>query len=222
MHKILHSSDLHSNLDLLLMAMQDDWELLVDTGDALPNYRQCQRPMGLQRDYDKELRLQQTWFDNSYAERLIEGLRGRPVIGIAGNHDTEAFTDFLKWRGYKHVKTLRCGEPHVINGIKFAGHRGVPYLSQWYGYFHNSDLEHMSQQCLQLDPDVFVTHGPPQGVLSHLQIWGTPGLEEQVRLSTAKYHLFGHIHEQGGRSLTRDGVTYINGACHVIEHELEL
>lgn len=73
------------------------------------------------------------------------------------------------------------------------------------------------------DIDILVTHCPPYGILDYCSIGrvGSRSLFNKVRDSNIKLHVFGHIHENGGRihELTRteglfqgSSVTFVNAA----------
>jgi Icc-related predicted phosphoesterase len=65
------------------------------------------------------------------------------------------------------------------------------------------------------DASFLVAHGPPAGILdknSSGESCGTPGLFEWACNNGISHILCGHIHEQGGKYETHDGITVINAA----------
>ncbi|KNC47310.1 Ser/Thr protein phosphatase [Thecamonas trahens ATCC 50062] len=90
------------------------------------------------------------------------------------------------------------------------------------------------------DVDVIVTHMPPAGILdlasngrsgsdyecrvcgkvhpAWRRHWGDAALRERVLASSARLHLFGHVHQYGAHSEVRDGTTFVNAAFDMIPH----
>lgn len=73
--------------------------------------------------------------------------------------------------------------------------------------------------------DILVTHGPPQGVLDAVGRGVHAGCERllsRVQQVRPRYHFFGHIHEQGGKSVVSgDGTTFANAAQKVLVFDIE-
>ena len=61
------------------------------------------------------------------------------------------------------------------------------------------------------DTDFLVTHFPPEGVLDDGR--GSGLLKEIVTERRPRYHLFGHVHTQGGKRTESGGTTFCNVSC---------
>ncbi len=79
--RILHTSDLHARTSFLLDAMRTTvWDVWVDTGDFFPNRTAGNRQI--------EPAFQTRWAEwPALGPKLVEILRGRPLLSVAGNHD---------------------------------------------------------------------------------------------------------------------------------------
>jgi hypothetical protein len=56
--------------------------------------------------------------------------------------------------------------------------------------------------------DFLITHGPAEGHLDNKA--GCQVLKKMIEESKPKHHIFGHIHEEGGKTETTDKTTYYN------------
>lgn len=73
--------------------------------------------------------------------------------------------------------------------------------------------------------DILITHYPPEGILDeippHSKFNATPYPEHigsqlvlrRVLETKPRYHLFGHVHENGGQTETHQGIKFFNCAC---------
>ena len=61
------------------------------------------------------------------------------------------------------------------------------------------------------DVDFLITHGPAFGYLDEEQ--GCPLLSETILQARPAYHLFGHIHSQGGKTVRNQWTTFCNVSC---------
>ena len=64
------------------------------------------------------------------------------------------------------------------------------------------------------DIDVLITHSPPFGILDKTlrQRTGCKELLKTVREIKPLAHIFGHIHECGGKKLTKEEILFINAS----------
>merc|ERR1712137_759033 len=72
--------------------------------------------------------------------------------------------------------------------------------------------------------DILITHGPPQGVLDDVGRGchvGCAALRRCVRDAKPRFHLFGHIHEEGGQRVEEDGTVFLNAAQHVMQFHVD-
>lgn len=217
--RVLHTSDLHGKYKRLL-AFDEPFDVWVDTGDFFDN--EGRKP---KTDYRInpliETQYQAKWWRwKNLGERISAWLDGRPAITVSGNHDFLRLASLLR---RDHSETYEVTPSGVdVLGLRWSGFREVTQsIGEWMGETPEAGLLQLAEQTVASNPDVVLTHARPSGVfetdwLTHL---GLPGL---VGTSTARWHFFGHEHASGGRVLDRDGVRYVNGACHLQVHELEL
>ncbi|MCA9547748.1 MAG: metallophosphoesterase [Myxococcales bacterium] len=186
--KILHTSDVHGEIDrLCALLSRPDYDLWVDTGDLQPDrWRE-----GARANFDRQ---QAWWADGSVARRLRLALADRPVVLCYGNHDHYEFGGLIDAH---HVGVHQCAE---VLGLRFAGFADTPVIAR--DYFPRqrdpAALATLVRGMVRLAPDVLMTHAPPSGPWSHKPAWGLPGLAEALQTSQGiQAHLCGHIHERG-------------------------
>ncbi len=132
-------------------------------------------------------------------------------IFIGGNHDL--FLEELTLRKLK--KLIPSGIIYLENngteleGIKFWGSPVTPYfLGMAFNEREGREIKKVWSK-IPLDTDVFITHGPPKGILD-----GGMGCEElRLRIDSVrpKVHCFGHVHGQNGIEVIND-TTFINAS----------
>lgn len=215
--RVLHTSDLHGRYKRLL-AIDEPFDVWVDTGDFMPN--EGRKP---KTDYrivpELESQYQAKWWRwKSLGARIAAWLDGRPAVVVSGNHD---FLRLAALLGRDHPATYEVEPGGVeVAGLRWAGFREVTRdIGEWVGETEEPRLLELAAATVASKPDVVLTHARPSGVfetewLNHL---GLPGL---VGATGARWHFFGHEHATGGRVIEREGVRYVNGACHLRIHEL--
>ena len=67
--------------------------------------------------------------------------------------------------------------------------------------------------------DIFVTHGPPKGILDvkNMQSVGSSALKKYVEIKKPKYHLFGHAHHSTG-IYSNGNTIFINNSIVYVAH----
>lgn len=199
--RIGHFSDLHGKLAPLRDA-EETPDVWVCSGDFFPN-----KTRGI-RSIEQEF--QKNWFA---AQDLPALLKGKPLLFVGGNHDYVSLADLLAEVGYPAQNITREGI--VVGGMRFAGFREIPYIAgEWNGETHRNDLSAIAVDLFNNPPDILVTHAPPAGILDNGH---TPGIEALTSLLTysdhnVRVHLFGHIHEDGGRNVEEMGIRFYNSA----------
>ena len=98
---------------------------------------------------------------------------------------------------------------------------GSPYTPKFCGSFQLASEADAARKwsSVPTDLDILLTHGPPEGILDsvgHGQHAGCPQLLHRVQVAEPQYHFFGHIHEEGGKQVTRGNTTFVNAAQHVM------
>jgi Icc-related predicted phosphoesterase len=153
-------------------------------------------------------------FSGSVRTEIKKWLAGRPVISVSGNHDYVSLGRLLQEVGV-YSWDLADG-PFVVGDLVFAGYREIPYLiGEWAGETH--DMQTPVANTMRFDPDVLVTHAPPGGVLDRCPYAkGKCGSSELTTWLTykphkVKLHLFGHVHEDPGRT-EKMGIIFSNAA----------
>ena len=204
--KICHFSDWHGTWQQLPAA-----DLYICTGDMYPD-----DPGGSWSMINsvKSSRHQREW---SASHPLRESL-GNPdaqVICVRGNHD---FTDLTPlFGGPCHELGMNAGGIFVYEDIRISGFRGIPYIGcGWSDELRHPDLVSLVEG-IPDDIDVLVTHGPPAGILDNT--YGCKAMAAYYNKfqysgkNPPKYHLFGHIHEEGGQAETHGTTTFMNSAA---------
>lgn len=131
-------------------------------------------------------------------------------ILISGNHDTKIQNGEYyfnhDWLGYL------CD-----SGTEFCGMKiwGSPWTTEFIGMNPDCKAFTVNYGCdsddwlneywglIPTDTDILITHGPPYGILDE-NIYGihcgSKSLRDKVEIIKPKLHVFGHIHEEGGRT----------------------
>jgi len=142
-------------------------------------------------------------------------------ILIAGNHD--GFIE--KNRGWE-IGLLRNFDYLQDSGLEFEGLKiwGSPWTPTFYNWHFMKDRGEPIKEKWDLIPedvDILITHGPPYGILDHVEISskgdssrraGCMDLMNRIpALKKLKLHVFGHIHEGYGQESIRD-TTFVNAS----------
>ena len=158
------------------------------------------------------------------------------VALIAGNHDrmAESFPDYQVKDMFEVADKIHYIKDEAIelefqNGqkLKIAGTPMQPFFCNWAFNVKDSDkLQFIYDSVVEEDIDILLTHCPPFSILdcSHnpRPQFGTTGEEHlgsielynviKSREKPPRYHVFGHIHGDGGKQITIDKTTYINAS----------
>jgi len=133
----------------------------------------------------------------------------RKIVIIGGNHDNCLQDKSFEWPrdpAWKKDHSYLEDSGTEFEGLKIWG-------SPWTARFPNQNPECMAfaldadelkskWDLIPEDTDILITHSPPYGILDHT--WklrtGCSDLLERVKHINPKLHVFGHIHENGGKS----------------------
>lgn len=139
---------------------------------------------------------------------------------LPGNHDK----GLKKNNGLKELMAAYgIQNPHrnliTINGHTFWGNEVVPYWSALTGKVSPSYITryHVWRKMPE-NLDVLITHCPPRYILDlaargeHL---GCEQLALRIKDAKPRFHVFGHIHEHRGLSVTTSPTTYYN--CSMLD-----
>lgn len=197
-----HFSDLHGDLRALLHAPQQP-DVWVDSGDFFPD----DPTYGYGSPNEQVNHYQRKWF-NGVREEFLERLGGKPLLTLQGNHDDVSLYGLLRHRKYPVFEVTPEGVD--VAGVRWAGFGYTPLQ------LGPELLLRLLHASLAAQPQVLVTHAPPHDVLcGGKPDWGLPCLSATLRSDghRVKLHLFGHVHEDGGRMQeTAWGVRHYNGA----------
>lgn len=212
---IAHASDLHGNYKRKLSSINVP-DLWIISGDFFPNYGRG--PYTNNRiDPDYELNYQLRWWEN-HAAPIMECLRGAPVIWVGGNHDFVSLVPMLSQWAYDGEAYDLSHGPATVHGKVFAGFSEIPYIrGEWVGETHG--FEDIVRNVMEQNPDILVTHAPPAGILDKSG-YGHCGISELTTALTyaphqISHHFFGHVHNDGGKTLQEMGITFVNSAENV-------
>ena len=140
----------------------------------------------------------------------------RHKIFIAGNHDFY-FEHFTR----QQIQNDLPEDCHYLlnSGVNIEGIKiwGSPVTPTFFNWAFNEDRGAPIKKfwdMIPTDTDVLITHGPPGGILDETvsgQQVGCSNLSETVNFIRPKFHLFGHIHEAYGSTIS-GATTFINGS----------
>lgn len=208
--RILHTSDMHGRFkEILYPALEEDFDVWVDTGDWAPNLTRG--------DVDIESTYQVRYFIE-FEKEIVERLNGRPFLSVSGNHDYACLATLMFTAGHKQAHSVNKEPVHMrLNGniLTFAGLREIPYIAgEWNG--EKKDLTPYVVRALSFKPHVLLTHTPPAGIMDK-------GLDDKHIGSTVlanklayekhnvAFNLFGHVHGNKGIE-QHHGITFVNSA----------
>lgn len=191
--KILHISDCQGDLGKFEKACLNESDIVVDSGDLLPNILHDGTNSGSKED---DIRYQEKFLDAN-KHRIIRLLKNRPFIFVQGNHDW-IWLDRLNYDKLYQLNNSSI----TINNYKFYGFPNIPHMKQWNNYTEYTKFGEILNK-IPIDTNILVTHTPPKDILdytNHDQAGhtGIENLREKIRQTKIKLHLFGHVHESNG------------------------
>jgi Icc-related predicted phosphoesterase len=147
----------------------------------------------------------------------------RAVVVIAGNHDFFAErhpADFAYACAAAGLVMLDNNGAEVL-GLKIWGSPVTPWFHDW--AFNRQDrVRNDIWANIPANLDILMTHGAPRGILDLTkrdEVIGDDILLKQVEIVKPAIHVFGHVHECGGKLVHCDGVRYLNCARSVVDVE---
>lgn len=190
--RILHLSDTHGHLPKL----KGEWDLVVHSGDFLPNRSFGNRTI--------EEAFQPHWLEEN-ASKFDPSYWLTPIVIVPGNHDFIDVTPHLRAVGID--ARLLCNGILDIGGVGFYGSPWTPTFFDWNWMCGPFEMEHHLSPAVELMEqsavDVFVSHGPMYGVLDRNRDGERCGCKVLRRTMQNVRHppkllLHGHIHESAG------------------------
>jgi len=188
LYKIVAISDLHGYLPMQPLGSplsMPDADFLLVAGDITPG---------------GSIKNQTTWLSNQF-DRWTKYFTVPPYV-IAGNHDSV----------FAHMNVSSSYATYVNDSQFVLSTRGSllkGWGSPWTLPFHNwsfmckEDELRDKYERIPADIDIVMTHGPPYGILDqnvYGEHCGSIATREMLDRVKPKLHVFGHIHEQGGKT----------------------
>lgn len=145
-------------------------------------------------------------------------------VWTPGNHDTSVERNYFKEQLSDGVITL-IEDSVEIEGLKIYGSPYTPAFGHGWAYNCSRGTINRHWSLIPLDTDILITHGPPCDILDANDEGikcGCSALRKRLKRVKPKLHVFGHIHEQGGRTLEMfDFPTkFVNAATVDLKHHL--
>lgn len=151
------------------------------------------------------------WAETAAVGKTLGEEHYQAVILVPGNHD-QALEQYPKVELFpfsEHTHLL-IDEAWEYRGVLFYGSPWTPYFDgvnpRWMAFVRGEEELRQHFQKMPGEIDVLITHGPPRGVLDNGT--GSLALRDAVEKRRIGKHIFGHLHELGGRSrstVQRDG-----------------
>lgn len=166
---------------------------------------------------------------SSYLDRLDY----KRIVLVAGNHDGH-LADDCEWVLSilpRRVTYLQDELLMLEDGTKIYGFPWTPTFHDWHFMIDRGPVMRKMVQRIPDGIDILVSHGPPRGILDGVPIngneklgfrhMGCDDMAEELKRIRPKVHLFGHIHEQGHKTVVEDGITYHNVSAVDRGYELQ-
>lgn len=189
MTRIVATSDFHGELPKI-----PECDLLLLAGDLCP---------------DGPPLFQSQWLDTIFRDWL-QKIPAKEIVGIAGNHDTifeeEDNTLVPKGLRWHYLKDQFL----TVSGFKIYG---TPWQLPFWGAFNGDEKKLADEyETIPEDIDIFISHGPPYGILDVVPInqhTGSESLRNKVFALKPKLFVCGHIHCSFG-TCQIDAITFAN------------
>lgn len=137
-----------------------------------------------------------------------DALDYKEIVVIAGNHDQYLTQE----NPFKRAHYL-CDSGIELFGLKIWGSPYTPEFQQWYFMKNRGEQIKKHWDLIPDDTDILITHGPPFSILDMNmdgQLCGCEELLNVVDRVQPEHHIFGHIHEQGGKEVYSAHTTFHN------------
>lgn len=144
----------------------------------------------------------------------------KDIVLIAGNHDwfcqlyPEEWAELCAEAGFHYLNDSGV----TLDGVKFWGSPIQPEFNNWAFNRKRGEEIRKHWDLIPEDTDVLITHGPPHGVLDRNHSGFKCGCEELrkvVEIIQPKIHVFGHVHEDYGKSWLYQCDTIFYNASYV-------
>jgi len=122
----------------------------------------------------------------------------------AGNHDTSIDTGLILRGDIPEEIIYLEHELKEISGLNVFGSPYTPSFGHGWGFNVPRNKLKPYWDEIPSNTDILITHGPPKGILDFTittnESVGCEFLYEKIMEIQPKYHIFGHIHEDGGKT----------------------
>lgn len=167
-------------------------------------------------------------------KKFLDWFSGHPhqhKVFIAGNHelslDSAGKHSILKviQEYTDNDKNLHYLQNSGVNieGLNFYGSPATPFFCNWAFNFQRGKDIAAEWAKIPDNTNVLITHGPSYGTLDLVEDTasnvgrdlhqGCEDLAKKIKdLKELKLHCCGHLHTDGGKQVTINGVTFVNGA----------
>ncbi len=220
--KIAHISDLHSRL----IPLPNNVDLIVSTGDFLPNAKKLVDQRSSREEYIREdIKYQRNWIYH-HKKQLKNWLGDRKLFWTSGNHERTSYEEDFKAIGLDI--TYLDDIVLEFNGLLWAG---FPYVVRFQDNWNfEKTSEELSQEQQRLKRkikdcgkplDILCAHAPPYGILDFYQEslkvegenLGSQPLADWISYGEdkPKYIFCGHVHSAHGYQ-EANGVHVYNSA----------
>lgn len=149
-------------------------------------------------------------------EDCLQWLEDIPVkykLYVPGNHDTALEAGLIDLGKYPSVTVMEHGLVEMA-GLKIFCSAWTPWFYDWAYNATDAKLQELWED-IPAGIDVLLTHGPAKNILDRCNDGKRAGCEyllKKIEEVKPKFHIFGHIHEEGGARQTVSGTTHINAA----------
>lgn len=153
------------------------------------------------------------FIDIQHCAMAMANLPFKHKLLIAGNHDMKCEGNYAMVKETFAQRNIRYCENELveIDGIKIYLSPYATKVGFWkFGVMDGQESKDMWAR-IPDDIDILVTHGPPFGVLDNpVERYGNRQLLTRVTEIQPEFHIFGHIHEEGGRQYYIGRTTFAN------------
>ncbi len=145
----------------------------------------------------------------------VDGL-GKPWIFLPGNHDPSASVLEAIGRSLHHGQIITTPSLVHLGNVQTLAVPWTPPCG-WNWTLTKTKLKELIDAYATTPVDLLITHAPPLGALDEESKWyhrRTPTLRPLVDQIQPRYYLCGHMHLDGGKTLTQGATTFVNAALH--------
>lgn len=199
--KIVAISDTHEKHEELIIP---ECDILIHSGD-------CTNKGSLMVLYEFC-----EWFEKQPAKHKIL-IFGNHELGFSHGPKRQEALNIVKQAGLIYLENSEI----TIENYKIYGSPITPFFYGWEWNVHRGPEIAKIWSKIPNDIDILITHGPPYEILDLIEDdfsgrdlhQGCQDLMNKINdLANLKFHVFGHLHFQGGNQIILNNKTFINAA----------